>query len=103
MTIRIIAATLICAGLSAPAFAAPPRQGSVNARQARQAARIAEGVQAGAITPAERARLRAEEAAVRAEERLDRRTGGGLSRVERRDLERDLNRTSRAIERASHN
>ena len=44
-----------------------------------------------------------DEAAIRAEERVYRRSGEGFSRRERRDLQRDLNRTSREIYRARHN
>ncbi len=48
-------------------------------------------------------RLRADEASIRAEERVYRKSGDGSSRWERRDLQKDLNRTSREIYRAKHN
>lgn len=75
----------------------------INARQERQAARIRDGRQDGELTRGELNRLRADEAAIRAEERVYRRSGDGLNRSERRDLERDLNRTSREIYRDKHN
>lgn len=75
----------------------------VNARQHRQAARIGAGVRSGEVTRGELNRLRGGEAAIRAEERLYRRTGNGLNRWERRDLRRDLSKTSREIYRAKHN
>lgn len=76
---------------------------SVNARQQRQGARIRQGVRDGEITKGELDKLRADEAAVRAEERVYRRSGGGLNKRERRDLQRDLHKTSRKIHRAKHN
>jgi hypothetical protein len=48
-------------------------------------------------------RLRADEAAVRAEERVYRKSGDGLSPAERKDLEKDLSKNSREIYRAKHN
>jgi len=85
------------------ASAAPARRGNINARQRRQAERIKDGKADGQLTKGELDRLHADEAAIRAEERVYRRTGGGLNPAERRDLERDLNRTSREIYRDRHN
>jgi hypothetical protein len=75
----------------------------INARQHRQVDRIRAGRHEDQITRGELNRLRADEAAIRAEERVYRRSGDGLNRRERRDLQRDLNRTSREIYRARHN
>jgi hypothetical protein len=75
----------------------------VDARQQRQAARLGSGVRSGELTRGELNRLRADEAGNRAEERVYRRSGDGLTRWERRDLQRDLSRTSRKIYRAKHN
>jgi Ni/Co efflux regulator RcnB len=85
-------------------FAAPARQHprGVNAREHRQAARIRHGVRDGEINRREADKLFADEAAVRAEERVYR-SGDGLGPRERRDLERDLNRTNREIRRATRN
>src|SRR5690349_12930023 len=100
-----VAAVIGCALVATTAFAAPaqshPR--SINAREHRQAARIRNGAKDGEITPAEKDKLAADEAAIRAEERVYRRSGDGLNRRERRDLEKDLNKTSREIYRAKHN
>ena len=90
--------------VSTAAFAAAgskPR--SVNAREHRQAERIRNGVKNDELTRAELDRLKADEAAVRAEERVYRQSGNGLNKREYGDLERDLNRTSREIYRAKHN
>ena len=74
----------------------------INVRERRQAARIREGRLDDQLTRGELNRLRADEAAIRAEERIYRRSGDGLNRWERRDLQRDLNRASREIYRARH-
>jgi len=100
---HIVAALGLTLLLPAAAGAAPRHQRGVNARQERQAARIQHGVKDGEITRAEADRLRGDEAAIRAEERVYRRTGDGLTPQERRDLERDLNRTNRETRRATHN
>jgi hypothetical protein len=76
--------------------------GSINRREHRQIARIAQGVRSGQLTARETARLLAEQAAIRAEEYRFRQSGGGLSPWERRDLQRDLNRASRDIYRQTH-
>jgi len=89
---------------SALAAGTPDRHhAGVNARQHRQAARIRDGVQDGTINRAELNRLRADEAAIRAEERVYRQSGDGLTRPEVRDLQHDLNQTSGEIGRATHN
>jgi hypothetical protein len=103
--IRTIAAsTLACLlTMSTLVRAEPAHRGGINAREARQTARIRDGVRDGDINRRELNRLRADEAAIRAEERVYRRSGDGLTLRERRDLERDLHRTSREIYRAKHN
>lgn len=105
MTRRVVFAGLVALGFcTSPALAADGhhRQG-VNARQQRQTARIRDGVKDDSLTRGERNRLRADEAAIRAEERIYRRSGDGLNRREYRDLQRDLNQTSREIYRFKHN
>jgi hypothetical protein len=88
-------AVLVVAGF----LAVPGAEAGVNAREHRQSVRIHEGVQSGELTSREARWLRGEQVALRAEERLYRRTGDGLSAWERRDLQRDLNRSSRHIHR----
>jgi hypothetical protein len=102
---RVAGFVIGCAVLGAAAQAAAgPRQGrGINAREHRQAQRIHQGVKSGEITPGEKDKLRADEAGVRAEERVYRQSGDGLNARERRDLEKDLNKTSREIYRAKHN
>ena len=101
---HIVAAVIGVACLSSAAFAAAPHHpAGINAREHRQAQRIRNGIKDGQITRAEADKLKADEAAVRAEERVYRRSGDGLNKAEYKDLERDLNRTSREIYRARHN
>ena len=76
--------------------------GSINRREHRQIERIAQGVQSGALTARETARLLAEQARIRAEEYRYRHSGDGLNRWERRDLQVDLNRASRDIYHQKH-
>ena len=90
---------MVMAGLLAVPFA---QADSVNRREHRQGERIQQGLRSDELTRREAARLRAEQAGVRAEERRYRRTGTGLSPWERRDLQRDLNRTSRDLYRQKH-
>ena len=86
------------------AFLAVPaaNAGTVNERERNQRERIRQGVSSGELTHREAARLRGEQAGVRAEERRFRSTGGGLNRWERRDLQHDQNRTSRDIHNQKH-
>ncbi len=84
------------------ALAAPPVQASVNGREHRQKERIRQGVRSGELTKREAARLTAEQARIRAEERRYRRNDGHLGPCERADLQRDLNRASRDIYRQKH-
>jgi hypothetical protein len=74
----------------------------INARQARQQARIYRGIASGELTLPEARRLEAQEARIAAIEARDRRSGDGLSAREHRQLERDLNRESRNIYRQKH-
>ncbi|HEY7291982.1 MAG TPA: hypothetical protein VH583_19230 [Vicinamibacterales bacterium] len=101
---RMAVAVVGCALVASVAQAAPAnRQRGVNARQQRQAQRIHNGVKNDELTRGERDRLSADEAAIRAKERVYRRSGDGLNANERRDLEHDLNKTSREIYRDKHN
>ena len=84
--------------------AAPNHPGmGVNAREHRQKNRIKDGKEDGQLTKGELDKLRADEAGVRAEEKVYRRSGNGLNTREKKDLEKDLNKTSREIYRAKHN
>lgn len=100
LTMATRTATMVLAGALALGVAGEA-SASVNGRQRHQARRIHEGVESGALSRREAVRLRAEQAAIRAEERFYRRDGV-LGPRERADLNRDLNRTSRDIYRQKH-
>lgn len=75
--------------------------GEIEQRQRRQQGRIAEGIESGALTPKETARLEVEEAAIQREKRYFKRDGK-LGPKEKVKLNRDLNRASRHIYREKH-
>ena len=109
MSKRTLLMAVLCLGLAAPAAYAANASGSksrpagINAREHRQTARIKNGVKDKELTRGELDKLRADEAAIRAEERVYRKSGDGLSKSEVKDLEKDLNKTSKEIYRAKHN
>lgn len=104
MFARSLVATVVGVMLVTPAFAAPARHPrGINGRQQHQTQRIRQGIKSGEVMKGEANRLRADEAAVRAEERVYRKSGDGLSPAERKDLEKDLSKNSREIYRAKHN
>jgi hypothetical protein len=97
-----IAAEAGGAGRDGPrAQAAQHRPAGVNVRQHRQSARIRQGVQSGELTRREARRLANEQRTIRKEERAYR-ADGRLDRVERRDLQQDLNQASRHIRTQKH-
>jgi len=57
----------------------------------------------GKLTKGELDKLRADEAALRARERVFRESGQGLNSAEYKALERELDRLSKEISRATHN
>jgi hypothetical protein len=75
---------------------------NINQRQENQQDRIGEGIENGSLTANEAARLEREEVRFSRIEARDRASGGGLSRQERRQLDRDQNRLSRDIYRQRH-
>jgi hypothetical protein len=76
--------------------------GPVNQRQRHERQRIYQGVRSGELTRNETIALARQQARLAAEEARYRRSGGGLSRWERADLQRDLHRASRNIYRQKH-
>jgi hypothetical protein len=80
---------------------AATRDPGVNARQAEQSARIAQGVKSGALTHRESRELRTERRDIRDLEQ-GYKSDGALSRDERRDLHQQLNQQSREIAEEKH-
>ena len=77
---------------------------TVNQRQENQKDRLQAGIKDDQLTKAEATKIRAEEAGIRAQEKVDRKAHDGkLTTGEKKQLNRELNRTSRQIHRARHN
>lgn len=77
---------------------------TVNQRLENQHDRIQAGTEGDQLTKGERTHLRADDAAVRAQEKVYRQANDGkLTTGEKRQLNRELNRDSRQIYRARHN
>ena len=93
-TLALLAATAL-AGTAAPALAQSWE--GINARQANLDRRIDAGVRNGSLTPAEASRLRGEFREIVVLESTYRRSGGGLTAVERADLDRRFDILSRKI------
>lgn len=103
-----VATTIVLAGAASasaqtPPKNPPPNRHGINAREARQAERIKDAKEDGKLTKAELDKLRADEAALRARERVFRESGQGLNSAEYKALERELDRLSKEIYRATHN
>jgi hypothetical protein len=103
-----VATALVLAGATSafaqnPSTPPPDHKHGINAREARQAARIKDAKEDGKLTKTELDKLRADEAALRARERVFRETGQGLSKAEYKALEKELDRLSKEISRATHN
>ena len=77
------------------------RDPSINARQHNQQDRIAQGVRSGSLTKDETKGLRDEQRAIGQEERQYK-SDGVLTRSERKDLQQDLNASSRNIYDEKH-
>ncbi len=77
--------------------------GGVNAREHRQRARIAAGIEDGSINRREARRLTREQAKIERTERRFRHNDGRLGPRERRRLDRLQDRSSVRIRRARHN
>lgn len=78
------------------------RPRSINARQDRQKSRIRQGVRSDELTRRETARLAREQRELREQER-EARADGSYTRLERAELQQELNQASRHIYRAKHN
>ncbi len=101
--VNAVTITLLAGSLITPVWAAGRRVKEVNQRERNQQKRIVNGIKSGELTPAETARIERREAQIRREERAYRADSNGrLTKAEQRDLNRDLNRTSRMIQHEKH-
>ena len=87
--------------IASTAYAGPASDPVIHARMANQQERIWRGVNTGELTPGEAARLERMEARIRQDE-LRMKSDGVLTAAERARLNRELNRSSRAIYREKH-
>ncbi|MGA9814280.1 MAG: hypothetical protein WBQ64_15955 [Terriglobales bacterium] len=100
--------TVVVAGLMLPVGAqtvttAPP-PGTIHQRKENQQDRIAQGVKSGQLTAGETEHLEKREVRINKEVHNERVANGGkLTSAERRQVNRQQNRTSRAIYRKKHN
>ena len=81
-----------------------PRVNEVNAREANQQQRIANGIKSGQLTPAEASRLERHEQTIENHEKRDMaRNGGHLTKQEQERINKHLNQESKHIYRDKHN
>ncbi len=96
--------TLLIAAFALPAFAQAPASTATPAldkRQANQEKRISEGVKSGQLNQREAARLEKREAKLEADKQAAK-ADGKVTPAERRKLNREADRDSRAIHRQKH-
>ena len=97
-------ATLAAAALLTSGIAFAQQANTINQRRENQQDRIAQGVRSGQLTPRETARLENREARINHQIGRDRAMNDGrLTNGERKQINREQNRTSRAIYRDKHN
>lgn len=103
--------TLVLLGFATVAFAQeqpttppPPKPKTpvITKRQAKQHARIHQGVKSGELTKGEAAKLRAEQRKIAAEKRVAK-ADGKVTPAEKRIITKDQNKASRDIYRLKHN
>ena len=109
---RTLLATLVgcslCASLASAQTPATPltdrHDVTINQRLENQGDRIQAGTKDDQLTKAERTKVRANDAAIRAQEKVYRQANDGtLTQREKARLTRELNRNSRQIYRERHN
>ena len=96
--LTIITIALVSISVSGMAQTATPQ---VTKRQVNQQERIGQGVNSGELTPAETAHLEGREAKIQ-EDKKAAKSDGTVTAAERAKLNREENRTSRAIYRQKH-
>ena len=100
----LLCATVASAQSSDTSAQAAGDHPTVNQRLENQQDRIQAGQKDGQLTKGEDTRLKAGDAAIHAEEKVDRKANDGkLTTGEKKQLNRQLNQNSRHIYRARHN
>jgi hypothetical protein len=95
-------AVAVCALVVPVTASAQEKRPSINRIEHRQQVRIRQGVRSGELTRAEAARLEAEQARIRVDERFDRASGRGLTRRERENLYKELRQANGHIYNQKH-
>jgi hypothetical protein len=99
-----VAAAASAQTTTTPATTAPQDRPTVNQRLENQRDSIQAGVKDDQLTKGEATHLKADDAAIHAQEKVYRRANDGkLTKGEKKQLNRELNRNSRQIYRARHN
>ncbi|MEQ1949305.1 MAG: hypothetical protein ABL995_19080 [Bryobacteraceae bacterium] len=88
--------------VSAPVSAQEEKKNRINERKENQKERIEQGKADGSLTDREARRLEAEEAALNAKIRKDRKDGGGMTAQEKKAAERRQDNMSKKIYRQRH-
>ena len=96
-TFSLMLAGLAVSVAALPAAASAQSWQSINSRQNRIETRINQGIRSGALNRNEAVRLRTEFRDLAGLENRYRRTGGGLSMGERRDLDRRFDALSQRV------
>lgn len=98
---QTIATLTMMAFVTGMAFAqaASPK---INKTQAKQEARIAQGVRDGSLTKPEARRLQKQQNELRRDVRQDKRDGGGFTPAERADARQEQREQSRKIAKQKH-
>lgn len=91
---------VVLLGLTLPVLAGTRTPG-INHRQAHQQVRISQGIRSGELTHREARRLESHEGKIQAD-KLFAKSDGNVTPAERRQLNRELNRTSRSIHQQKH-
>lgn len=93
LTLMAIATGVFATGMAFAQAASPV----INKTQAKQEARIAEGVRNGSLTKPEARRLQRQQNELRRDVRQDKRDGGGFTPAERADARQEQREQSRKI------
>lgn len=97
----IVSLSLAIGGAAFAQASGPAATPNLDKREAKQQARIDQGVASGQLTPREAARLQKREANLAAHEQAAK-ADGVVTRAERRRLQREADRNSAAIRKQKH-
>ena len=104
LLMTLVGFAFVATGAMAQSTPAPTPDPTVKQRLENQQDRIKAGNKDDQLTKAEATKVRAEDAAIRAQARVERKAHDGhLTTGEKAQLNRELNQTSRQIHRARHN